>query len=270
MEPLDPTLVEMLRQTRGIVAPFAWRGLMDGELEVIGMDERDKLARVLVANPRGPYKLGPSEPYPAATGGHTPTVPALMIRQSGSLDLRSYVTDRDFPFRSDIIGSGNCRAHFILEHRAVLRSFKLFSSPEEIDLRIIVEAAGRVVLNRLETLGALGVVSLVVKDVNGDGLADYALTVADNSDHLHIWTLRHDCTVDRLRFIEDGPGEDELVGIPVFIDYNARGRGSTIHSQMSEPVLRRTGQYWGVTDTAFRWDKSKNAFVIVHVGKWLE
>jgi hypothetical protein len=136
----DPDLLESLVRHEQITRPFAWGSWDDNKEkgEIIGIDREGRLKSVLFDKTNVGYSL---------TAAREMNAP---ISSSGGLNLREFLTDREFPFKSDIVEGESCRVHFVLVRRALNRSFRKTLVLQTIDLRIIVERHSQVVSSELQ------------------------------------------------------------------------------------------------------------------------
>lgn len=269
-EPLPTKLSDLLKGEVGMVRPMAWARPYSpaDSLSIAGVTGDDKLVVVRATWIGDSYSLGAPQPvYLMDESGQYP-----MIRESGDLKLDAYLTERDFPFKSDIVKQDKCIVHFLLDWQATNRSLEANPSPLGlINLRVIVETNGSVLRNYVQEFGALGVNVVFTEDLTGLGQSDYGIIdVEGNSRAIRIWSILDDCSVKPLDFIEDGQRDDETPGRAIFVNREGGSAGATIHRQMSEPVVNKPGVSWRVTDDQFRWDRKADAFVVTRTTHFLQ
>lgn len=256
-EPLDPALVSLLQEQQ-IKKPFAW-GLWSKTQEtggVIGINNNGELQRInFTRAPDGKYAITPSE---------APHELSQCIETSGSLDIRHLVPDSEFPFKSNVLTSGDCNIHFILVWRALNRSLHETQLLDAIDVRIIVERNSQVISNESEKKAFFGVAAAYLKDINNDQRQEYVFIGDDNSKHLYVWTADTDCTVTSILFeseVEKEKTTDKSVsGKELFLGLDKRRRTYDIHTRSSEPYIKNGVFYWSVTESVYVWQKRERLY----------
>ena len=267
-EPLDSKLSALLRQAQQIVKPFAWGAFGGNEerYEVVGIDPEGKLKSVIVAKRAGGYVI-------ERAGTFAEREDAL-IQSSGSLHLQDFLSDREFPFKSDILTAQDCKVHFVFVWRALNRSLHRRSFLARIDFRIIVERDFRVVSNDLAGLSLFGVREAFVTDVNGDGKQDYVLIGEDNSKFIYVWTVERNCGVKPMLFeFEDANRpvtERSVSGRELFLRPDRSTGGNTIHTRSSEPHIEHGTFYWRITESVYKWERQRSLYKRVKQSTRLE
>ncbi len=247
----DLDLLESLVRDEQIIRPFAWGSWDDNKKqgEIVGIDREGRLKSVLFAKTDVGYSLT------AARELNKP------ISSSGRLNLREYLTDREFPFKSDIVEDGSCRVHFVLVRRALNRSFRKTLVLQTIDLRIIVERHSQVVSSEVQGFRmVVGLRQAFIKDINGDGAHDYVFVDEDNYKHIRVWSVQPDCTVKPIRFKEDHDLSTSVPGRELFLQQDRSGSGYSVHTRMFDPIIKNGRDYWEVTETVYTWDKEEAVY----------
>ncbi|MEK6410971.1 MAG: hypothetical protein AABN34_28960 [Acidobacteriota bacterium] len=267
-EPLDPILSALLRQAQQIVKPFAWGAFGGNEerYEVVGIDPEGKLKSIIFTKRAGGYVI-------ERAGTFAEREDAL-IQSSGSLHLQDLLSDREFPFKSDILTVQDCKVHFVFVWRALNRSFHRRSFLAGIDLRIIVERDLRVVSNELAGLSLFGVREAFVTDINGDGKQDYVFIGEDNSKFIYVWTLERNCVVKPIlfQFKDDNRSVTEryVSGRGLFLRADKSTGGYTVHTRSFEPHIKNGTFYWKITESVYKWERRQSLFKKVKESTWLE
>jgi hypothetical protein len=255
---IDPKLLITLREDQDIVLPFAWAGL-EADGSVLGITKEGKLRGVRFVRTENGYTLKSLA---------TETEQKKRIEKSGSLDIQGYAADDEFPFQSDILNGGNCRAHMVLAWRANHRSFSGRSS-DTFDLawpvlRMIVERDNRVVTNNVVRLDFLNPGEAFIQDVNGDGQQDYVFIGYYQTATMYIWSLDAGCLVKPLEFISWNKGEinreHSVDGRNIFLRKTSSGNGFTIH--VESPVPLKLG--W-IVEELYTWNERQRAFERISV-----
>jgi hypothetical protein len=260
---LDPTLLDLLRHQEQIVRPFAWGGTKEKSI-IVGVDAEDRLKVISFTKTADGYVIHQSEPFPLPENHDT------LIRMSDSLALQDYVTDREFPFKSDIIALENCQVHFVLVQRANERFLAGTSPLTGIDMRVIAEKDNKVFSNELAGLLFFGLRKTLIKDINNDEKLDYVFIGEDTYQHIYLWTVDHDCAVKPLYFEEDGDLMQSVPGRDVFLRRDKSGRGYTIHTRLFVPIIENGKDYWQVTERVYRWDRRESVYKMVEKLSWLK
>lgn len=270
---LPQALTVFLRENCEIVEPFAWGIVQDGLLQILGSDNKGRLLMTNIKAEGANYVATPVNTALVPVAGQGLPGGCIKIKDSQGLDLSTVTSDRDFPFKSSVVQVGQCRTHFILEWRALNRTLTPAAPPNiaTIDLRILVEESGLVKSNALREIGAMGFGRDSLRDVNGDGQPDYVLITSEgNADHLRIFSIASDCSANPLDFMEDdSKGEEEPSTGGILINDLGSGKGASIHIRMKEPSGTPENIRWRITDTEFRWDAIKNAFIVKSVRSWM-
>jgi len=262
-EPLDPTLLSLLQQEQGILKPFAW-GTWDedgAKGKMIGIDQQGRLKNTDFAKTTDGYTVNKSELQ------HEMNEP---LKSSGRLNLEDYVTDREFPFRTDIITIGDCHAHFVLVWNALNRSLRKTSLLDRLGVRIIVERDSQVISNEVDGIAYFGLHEAFVRDINGDGRQDFVVMGNDNYVNIHIWTLEPECIVKKIPFKEDDEVTSSVPGREVVLKPNKPGRGYAIHTRLSVPTVENGKDYWQVTERVYKWEDQESAYRMVKKFNWLK
>ncbi len=263
-EPLDPEFLDLLKREEHILTPFAWSSLKGSKpvKEVIGIDEDKHLRRILYTSEGERYNIIESSLYPQGHNEYT------LIETSGTLNLQDYVSNWEFPFRSNVLESEGCRVHFIQVLQALKRSLSEEYPPlTTIGLRVIIEKLGSgVISNNLEGSLSLGVKETFVKDINRDKKQDYIMIFSDMSDEIYIWTL-DGCTVKHINFKEDDNILTSVGAREVFLQLDTDGT-YTIHTREYEPITKHKRFYWEITEDIYRWNKKEFVFNRVDSFTW--
>ena len=255
-EPLDPVLLRLLQQEQQIARPFAWGGPSEAGI-IIGIDERKKLKTVYFGKTDAGYVIRKSEPFRILENE------SLRIDKSGSVDLQSALTDREFALKADIISMEQCQVHFVVVERALVRSLRNTVSPlTVIDVRIILARNSEVVSSENVGLSFFGVREALVTDINGDGNPDYVFIGEDNSKFIYVWTVEPNCGIKPMLFeFEDRPvTESSVSGREVFLRPDRSTGGYTIHTRSYEPHIELGTFYWRITESVYKWEKQRSLF----------
>lgn len=260
-EALAPELITLLKQEAGILRPFAWREIRISEpiIEVVGIDEEERLINAIVIREGNQYRLKHHGVYPLQETDNK------YVEKSGLLQLRDYVPDTEFPFRSEILSSGDCQVHFILVQQALTRSFNTHESLTEVSVRIIIQKGTEVISNTLEGPLFLGVNKTLIRDINGDGKLDYLLIGSYKIQSMYLWTVENDCTVMHIRFGDKNDIQDYLEDNELFLKPDSRGR-CAIYSKNYEVLTKG----WKVTESKYEWDGQARIYRKIKESRKLE
>lgn len=253
-ELLEPELLDLLRREEHIVRPFAWGGPREKGL-VAGIDQQGKLKTVRFRKTKQGYAVDRIE--------EEPNKEVRRVEESGSLFLGDLLSEREFPFRSDIVIVGRCRVHFVLVLRAVERSLvRDLYRLTEVNLRIITETDSGIVSSGPERFGFFSLQEASTIDLNSDGRCDYLVIGQDNYKHLYAWTVTDNCAAESMLF-EIGDKTQSLSSISardLFVRTNQDGRALTVHTVESELMRKKENDFWQITETVYKWDKQKSVF----------
>ena len=262
----DDQLLEQLKKEQGIERPFAWERWGGRAREkggtVIGIDQQGMLKEVDFLTTDGGYIVKPSEHI------HELNVP---IQKSGALELEKYLPNTEFPFRSLIVRAGGCNVHFILLWQALNRSFEKRSVfLDTIDLRIIVEKEGIILLNKLERLLFLSLDLALAEDVNKDGKPDFLVVGSNMITFVRIWTVGEDCEVKPLLFKEGDHFLESVRDKGLSVSKNEVSGTYDVHVTHYEPVTKDSRAYIEVTEMVYRWDSVESVYKIAETHRWLK
>ena len=253
-ESLDPDLMRLLKKGARLIQPFAW-GSRNGVGSVVGIDEEGKLVRVTFANEGGNYVVKEVAPYSVKEGENR------LLERSGSLELKTYLTDREFPFKSDIVSFGDCKIHFVLVHEALSRSFNgTYLSLTDVRLREITERQSQEISTFQEGPLSLTAEQTLVADINGDGNQDYVFIGSDMAMSIRIWTVFPDCTVKRIYFREGGHLAESEENKEVLLQLDQATGIYTVHSKDYLVARRNRQEFWKVTEMVYEWDAKESVY----------
>lgn len=267
-EPLDPILLDLLQQQQQIMKPFAWGGPREAGI-VIGIDEHDRLKTIHFGKTEAGYKIRKSEPFRSLENQ------SIRMKKSGSLALQGHLTEREFPFKADVITMERCQVHFVVVERALVRSLRNTQSPlTAIDVKIIVARDSNVVSSDNAGLSFFGVGAAFLTDINGDGMQDYVFIGEDNSKFIYIWTVEPNCAVKPVLFeFEDNNRpvtERSVSGRELFLRTDKSTGGSTVHTRSSAPYIENGAFYWRKTESVYKWQRQESHYRRVKQFTWLE
>jgi len=260
-------LLVQLQSEQGIEKPFAWWSWEGNEKggTVIGIDHEGKLKVIEFVRTTSGYIFRSHE------GKHELNVP---IEKSGNLELRNYLSNTEFPFRSFIVSSGGCNAHFILVWHALNRSFGSRSREavylDAIDLRIIVEKDGAIIANKLEKLLFQSLDMTLAEDVNKDKQADFLLLGSNMSTAIRIWTLNEVCEVRQLLFKDGDRLLESLADRRLFVTKNQATGCYDVNVVHREPITKGERVFFEVTNTIYRWDRTDAVYKPAETSSKLE
>jgi hypothetical protein len=257
IEQLDPELMIRLNQEQQVVEPFAW-GLWRPSSDkggVLGIDRQGILRLINFIKTDEGYRLEVPEVAPHAN--------FKRLEMSGSLNLKNFITDREFPFKSHLISAGECRAHFILVWLALNRAMTPVTWLDSLGIRIIVEDRSRVVVNKsIETL-YIGVHESYVKDINGDGNLDFVLLANDNNVTIQIWTVDSECNLQPYLFKSADGMENSISGKDAFLKKNVSTGRFDIYTRWFKLRQDAGADYWEINQSLYGCEKGSRLFTKV-------
>ncbi len=244
---------------REMVKLFAWGLDKNAGIKIAGLTEKNLLKVGYFKKTSDGYSADEKAIDYLKEEGHN-----SLLTKSGALNLNDITTDREAPFKSNIISTGSCQVHFILVWQAVARSLdssNLVIGPViEPGLRIVVTKDSEVISNTLIDEMNLSISGVFTRDMTGDGKKEYVLKDDESYEHIQIWRVGDDCTVKKIEFRDKDGQPDDIAARGLWLTRNRANGGYEIHAVYPEAITIKGKLYFEETVSTYRWDKRQTVY----------